>query len=151
MLGRRASARRAAVRWGRASQPGQALVEVALIVPLLLVLAFGVLGIGRVTQARLGVSAVTREAARAGALADEPGGAGRRGLARGQEVATGYGLTNGTLRLTVDPGALVEGGQVRAAASYEVAFDDLPLMGRARVRVAAEHRERIDLYRSRWS
>ena len=140
------------IRFGcRAAQSGQALIETALVIPLLLILAFGVVGVGRVAQARLSVSAVAREAARAAALADNSGDAVAQGLARGREAAGGYGLANGSLRLSVDPGAFARGGQIRAAASYEVTLDDLPLMGWARVPVASEHFERIDLYRSRWS
>ena len=137
--------------WAVAGARGSALVETALIVPVLLLLAFGVVGAGRVGQARLGVSAVAREAARAAALADSPAEAAARGVARGEEVASGYRLTNGSLRLSVDPGALARGGQVWAAAHYEVRLDDLPLLGWARVGVASEHLERVDLYRSRWS
>ena len=49
MLARRAKSARS---YERAS----ALVEVALVLPLLLVLAFGVVGVSRVVQARMGVS-----------------------------------------------------------------------------------------------
>jgi hypothetical protein len=127
------------------------LVEAALILPLLLLPVFGVVGVSRVIQAQMGVSAVAREAARAAALADSPAEAASLGLARGQEVATGYRLTNGSLRLTVEPGRFARGEPVRAVASYEVALDNLPLMGWARVRVADDHLERVDLYRSRWT
>lgn len=133
-----------------AARRGQALVETALVVPVLLLLAFGVVGVGRVTHAQLGVSAVAREAARAAALADTPADASARGLARGREVATGYGLGNGSLRLTVDSGSLARGAQVRGVASYTVLMDDLPLLGWARIPVASDHVERVDLYRSRW-
>jgi Flp pilus assembly protein TadG len=133
-----------------AARPGQALVETALVVPLLLLLAFGVVGVGRVTHAQLGVSAVAREAARAAALADTPGESSARGLGRGQEVAAGYGLANGSLRLTVEPGSFARGGQVRASASYAVSLDDLPLLGWARIPVVSDRVEPVDLYRSRW-
>jgi hypothetical protein len=134
-----------------AATRGSALVETALVVPVLLLLAFGVVGAGRVGQARLGVSAVAREAARAAALADSPAEAVARGVGRGQEVAAGYRLSNGSLRLLVDPENLARGGRVPAAAHYEVRLDDLPLLGWARVGVASEHLERVDLYRSRWT
>lgn len=128
----------------RASRPGQALLELALILPVLLFLAFAVVGAGRVVQAQLGVSAVAREAARA-AVAGRSPGAGR---ARGEEVAAGYALGNGSLGLLVDGGRFAPGGQVTSVATYEVTFGDLPLLGWARVRVRGEAREAIDLYRS---
>lgn len=131
-------------------QRGQALVETALVLPLLLLLAFGVVGVGRVVQAQMGVSAVARESARTAALANDPTEAMAVGLARAQEVATGYRLTNGSLQVVVDPGSMARGTQVRAAVRYEVELGDLPLLGWARVSVASDHLERTDLYRSRW-
>ena len=128
---------------------GSALVEVALVLPLLLLLALGVVGVGRVVQARMGVSAVARETARAAALAQTPSDAMERGLATGHAVGVGYGLTNGSLALSLDVGGFERGGSVQAAASYAVPLADLPLLGWAQVQVAGEHVERIDLYRSR--
>ena len=82
---------------------GSALVETAIVIPVLLMLAFGVVGIGRLIQADLGVIAVAREAARSAALANNASDASNRGLARGQDVASGYQLSNGSLQLAVDP------------------------------------------------
>lgn len=130
---------------------GQALVETALVLPILLILAFGVVGVGRLTEARMGVDAVAREAARSAALASDPASALSQGTARGRAVATGYGLTNGTLQLSVDVGQFERGGQVQASASYTVSFNDLPLLSWAQATVSSVHFERLDLYRSRWS
>ena len=127
------------------------MLETALVLPVLLTLAFGVIGVSRVLQAHTAVAAVAREAARSGALADTPADAVSRGMARGQEVASGYGLANGSLQLTVDPGPLARGGEVVAQASYDVQLDDLPLMYWAKTHVSATQHEPIDLYRSRWS
>jgi Flp pilus assembly protein TadG len=128
---------------------GQALVEIALVLPLLLFLAFGVLGIARIAQARMEVSAVAREMARAGAMAGTPGDALDAALSRGEAVAVADGLTNGTLERSVDLGRFAPGGEVQAVATYEVSLADLPLLRGVRVRVASHHLERIDLYRSR--
>ena len=133
-----------------AAQRGNALVETALVLPLLLLPAFGVVGVGRVVQAQMAVSAVAREAARAAALADNPAEAASNGFTRGDEVAAGYRLTNGSLDLELDPGSLARGGQVQTTATYDVALDDLPLMGWAHIRVRSHHIEPVDLYRSRW-
>lgn len=129
-------------RGGRARR-GDALLETALVLPLLLILAFGVVGAGRVTQARLGVGAASREAARA-AVGARNIGAGRE---RGVEVARGYGLTNGSLDLRIG-GGLAPGGRAVGVASYTVDFGDLPLLGWARVTVRAEAWEAVDHYRS---
>lgn len=124
-------------------------METALVAPLLLMLAFGVVGVSRVARAQLGVSAVAQEAARVGALSGSPSEARTRALARGQEIAADYGLANGSLRLVVDPGAFSRGGEVRAAAAYDVTLDDLPFLGWVKVPVSSAHVELIDLYRSR--
>ncbi len=135
---------------GRARR-GQALVETALVLPLLLFLAFGVIGAGRLAQARLGVDAVAREAARAAALATDAGSALDQGIARGQAVAGGYGMTNGSLQVAVDVGQFDPGDQVSASARYTVSFSDLPLLSWAQVTLSSTHFERLDLYRSRWT
>lgn len=129
---------------GPASPSGQALVELALVLPLLLFLAFAVVGAGRIVQAQLGVGAVAREATRAGVA----GRSVAAGQARGEEVGRGYALTNSSLAVRVNGGRFAPGGQVTGVATYEVRFYDLPLLGWARVRVRGEALEAIDLYRS---
>lgn len=134
----------------RKHEGGQALVELALVLPILLLLAFGVVAVGRVTEAQMGVSAVAREAARAAALANDPGQAAADGMARGQQVATGYSLGDGSLQLTVNAGGFSRGGTVQASAHYTVSLADLPLLGWTHITAGSTHLERVDLYRSFW-
>ena len=141
--------RRTGCRAQRANERGQALIETALVAPLLLLLVFGLVGVTRVLQAQMAVGAVAREAARSGSLAGTAVEALALGNARGHEVARGHGLTNGSFQLAVDPGAFARGGQVRSIARYELALDDLPLLGWVRVSVADTHDEWIDPYCSR--
>lgn len=138
------------VNVGGTGERGQALVELALVIPLLLILAFGVIGVSRIIQAQMAVSAVAREAARAAALANTPAEASSDGMARGQDVAAGYGLSPASLQLSVDPGSLARGSTVQASAHYTVNLSDLPLLGWAQVTVGSSHSERVDLYRSFW-
>jgi len=132
------------------NERGQALVEVALVIPILLLLAFGVVAVGRVTDAQMGVSAVAREAARAAALANGPGEAASQGVTQGQEVAAGYHLGDGSLQLAVNAGNFTRGGTVQVSARYTVSLGDLPLLGWAHITVGSTDLERIDLYRSFW-
>jgi hypothetical protein len=134
----------------RGAERGQALIELTLVVPVVLLLAVGTVGAGRVVQAKMGVVAVAREAARAAARADSAPEAVAQGAERGRDVAVGYRLANGSLALAVDPGDFARGGRVHAEARYEVVLDDLPLLGWVRVPVAGAHDERTDLHRSRW-
>jgi hypothetical protein len=139
-----------ATRSRPALRRGQALVETALVVPLLLTLAFGVVAAGRLTHGQMAVGTVAREAARAAALADTAADARTRGVTRGREVAAGYGLDEGSLEVRVEPGAFSRGGVVRASVRCDVSLEDLPLLSSARVPVSSDHVERIDAYRSRW-
>ncbi|MGE0538772.1 MAG: TadE family protein [Dehalococcoidia bacterium] len=130
-------------------QDGQALVETALVIPVLLILAFGVIFVGRVTHATVAVQAAGREAGRT--LATAPSEA--EGLATGEErggaVAAGYGLARDQFELLLDGGGFERGGMATARASYRVELADLPLLDRAAVTVSSTHQERIERYRSR--
>jgi Flp pilus assembly protein TadG len=146
--------------WGRAAslaltrgnlERGAALVEAALLIPVLLVLVFGVVGVSKLTQTVMAVSAVSREAARSAALADSAAQAASNGQARGQQVADGYGLNNGSLKLAIDAGGFDRGGTVNAQASYDVDLSHLPIPGWGKFTITRHHMERIDMYHSRWS
>ncbi len=130
------------------SQRGQGLVEAALTLPVVLVLAFGVVALAQLTQAQMGVSAVAREAARSGALADSATDAISQGEMRGREVAEGYDMDSERLQLTVASPTWGRGGEVAASVHYTVSFEYLPLLGWASVGVSGSHTERVDLYRS---
>jgi len=134
---------------GSRRQDGQALVEAPLVIPVLLLLAFGVVLVGRVTHATVAVQAAVREAGRT--LATAPSEV--EGLAtaeeRGMAVAAGYGLTRDQFELSLDGGGFERGGMATARASYRVQLADLPLLDRGAITVSSTHRERIEHYRSR--
>ncbi|MCY4638921.1 MAG: pilus assembly protein [Chloroflexi bacterium] len=133
----------------RAGESGSVLIEAALLLPVVIVLASGVVMAGRVAHARIGVEAVAREAGRA--LAQAPSQA--RGLADARaaalDAARGYGLDATAVVLDLQTGSFRRGEVVRARASYPVELADLPLLPRARATVSASHEERLELYRSR--
>jgi Flp pilus assembly protein TadG len=137
------------VRSAGGRERGQALVEAALVIPVLVVLAFGVVLVGRVVHATVAIQATAREAGRALATAasESPGlAAGRE---RGEAVAAGYGLKAGRLELVLDSGGFARGGVTTVRARYRVPVAGLLILRSADVTVSTEHRERIDLYRSR--
>lgn len=136
------------VRVAARRQRGQAVVELALVLPLLLVLGLGVLGIGRITQAHMAARAVAWEAARAAALAPSPSKAATQGLAAGLAVAGAYQLERPDLHLSVDASAFRRGGQVIATVRYDVVLADLPLLGWTVTTVQSSHAEPVDSYRS---
>ena len=130
-------------------ESGGVLVEAALVIPVVMAVALGVVMAGRIAHAQIGVGAVAREAGRA--LAQAP--SAQAGLAsarsRALAVAEGHGLQAGELDLVLEAGAFRRGGTVRARVSYRVALSDLPLLGRVDVTVTGSHAERVGLYRGR--
>ena len=127
------------------ARAGQALVEGALVLPLLLALLFGVLAVNQVAQARSGVLAAAREAARAGVQA--PGGGElAAATARGATIAAGSGLTNGSFALTASV-AGDRGGYLATTAIYRVVFVDWGAFSHAGIEVRGEALERFDQYR----
>ena len=78
-------------------EPGNAIVEMALLAPIvgLLLASLGAMAIA--VQAQLGLVAVAEEAALAATYAPGPQQAVTLGQARGQQVGQGYALRNGSL------------------------------------------------------
>ena len=132
-----------------AGSAGSALIEAALVLPVVLVIASGVVMAGRVAYARVGVEAAAREAGRALAQAPSVEAGLREARLRGVDAARGYGLGGAAFTLELDAGTFARGATVRARASCRVGLWDLPLLGRSSVTVSASHQERVELYRSR--
>lgn len=133
----------------RGGESGQAMVEAALVLPVVLLIVFGVVMAGRLSHAKVAVQATAREASRALATASSE----EQGLVdareRGQAVAEGYGLSEERLSLDVTSNGFQRGGTATAEVSYQVPLSDLPLLKMVDVTVTSSHSERIDLYRSR--
>lgn len=130
-------------------QSGSALVETALVIPVLLVLVSGIVMTGRVTHAQIAVQSVARETGRTVAAAPSVADGLAAGEARALTVAAGHGLDADQLDLMIDAGAFERGATVLVEASYQVALGDLPLLGELAITVASSHEQRIDVYRSR--
>lgn len=140
----------------RQRPPAQALVEIALVIPLLLLIGFSGVAVGRLVRVHMAVDAVAREAAREATLAPLPretGGdnaqevAEDMGHTRGEQVASDYGLSNVTLQVRA-PG-FDRGSWVEADATYTVDDRDLACVPFRTVTFHAHHREQVDQYRSR--
>ena len=138
-----------AVRRAFADEMGSALIEAALVMPVVLVIVFGVVMTGRIVHAQIAVQEVAREAGRTLASAGSAPIGLEDARARGLAVAGGHGLSADQLELMLDVGGFERGGTVRAQASYTVGLGDLPLLGQFEVTVSSSHQERIELYRSR--
>ena len=108
----------------------QGLLELAIVMPGVMLALMILLGLGIVLRADGGVAGVAVEAARAAALAPNATSASSAARNQATAVADGYGLTNGTLKLaTLDTTNFRRGGEVRVVVSYVVPLGELPLLG----------------------
>jgi hypothetical protein len=137
-------------RGERMAQSAQALVELALGLPLVLALLFGTVALSRVVQAQTAVVAVAHEAARAGALADTPSAALVRMRERADEVAPGLGLEARSVSLECDVSQFARrNGRVVAVARYSVDLGSPPFGNWLPApSVRAEHVEWVDPFRA---
>jgi Flp pilus assembly protein TadG len=141
----RRDARRRGTGTGRSDQ-AQALVETALVLPLLLLLALGVFTVGLVGRTDAALLAVAQEAARAAATSTDAATAATHGVARGTQVAAGYRLP-GTI-VTVDAREFHAGGRVQAEASVTIPLGAFPLIGPAAITLHHRHVEPVDPFRN---
>jgi hypothetical protein len=131
-------------------QSAQALAEIAIVLPVVLLLVFGTIGVSRVGLYRTAAIAVAHEAARAAALAESPTDAIDRMQQRAQLVAPGLGLDAHQVVLEWDVSRFDgDPGQVLARVKYPVELSDLPLVGGLPpLEIQAEHVEWVDPFRS---
>jgi Flp pilus assembly protein TadG len=132
------------VRPAQGARRGQALAEFAIVAPVLLLLVFALIGLGRVTTAKLGVAAAARECARA-AIQDWGQVAVAAGSRRASDTASGYHLDPAALGVEVR----LEPERATCTVRYSATLRDLPLLGWASAAVEATGREPIGKYRDR--
>lgn len=114
----------------RGRQRAQGLVELAMVMPGVLLGLMILLSLGLVLRADGGVAGVAVEAARAAALASDASRAAIAARKQAVSVGDGYGLTNGSLELAaVDASAFRRGGEVRVVITYVLPVGNLPLLG----------------------
>jgi len=109
----------APMKRARAESPpprGQELVELAVLVPLLLLIAFGVLDLGRLFHAAITITNAAREGARYGTFHPDDV-AGIIGAAQGEAQSSGIDLPSSTISVTCPEGC-GSGLAVRVTISY---------------------------------
>ena len=130
-------------------QSAQSVVELAIVLPAVVVGLLLVIGLGILGQAKAGVQAVAGEAARAGALTSTTAAAAAAGTDRAYQVATGYGLDPARLAVTVDTRDFRRGGTLSVEVDYRVPLQDLlPMIWGADVALRQTASEPIDVYRT---
>ena len=140
--------RRRAWRWRR--DDGAAALELALVMPVFLLLVAVMVGAGRLSSTKASLVAVAREAGRAAVEARDAPSAAEAAHQAAQERAVGYGLDPDRLRLESDQ-VLERGGTYTVRAHYDLALADLPMLGLfpSLVTLDARHAEPGDVYRDR--
>lgn len=96
------------------SQRGQALVETALVLPVILAMLLGIFGFGRIFNAQLVITNASREGARLGAL-------GRSDLKIKESVVkylAGASLTDPSTQVLVERAQNLDGTDVTVSLSY---------------------------------
>lgn len=93
---------------------GQALVEMALVLPILLLLVFGIVEFGRIYHCHMTLTSATREGARAGSV-------GAKTEVVEQTVKDNlFGLNEEKVSITIDSGSRGNPYEVEAVYSLEI-------------------------------
>jgi len=132
----------------RSRHPAQATIELALVVPGLLVGLFLVTAVGLVARADGEVAGVAVEAARAGALVSSAADVEPTAVDRATAVAAAYGMSPERLDVLVDESQFHRGGSVRVDVTYQLPLDSLPLIGWGTVQLHHLAVEPVDTFRS---
>ena len=127
---------------------GQALVELAVVLPLLLLVALGGVEFARLALARTGLDAATAAAAASAARAPDAATASKSAGLAFAGVAGGYGL-NGA-QVTIAGGSFQRGGRVTATGrcTFALGFSGVPAL-RAAWSLRSSVSARIEDWRSR--
>ena len=131
----------------RNKKTGQAYLELALCVPIIIVLVTGLVCVGLAIDCKLKVEAVARKSARAASKSTSEQMV-EVGLHQGQNVANQYKLNISALSITlsgaVDGVVPARGQVVTAQVRYQIR-----LFGLFNIDVSAKHSEVMDCWRSR--
>jgi Flp pilus assembly protein TadG len=109
---------------------GQALLELAVCAPVVMLLTLGAVGIGQVVDAHAGLDAATRAAAAAAARAPDAASAERVARARFRSIVASYPLGSAHLSLSVGKFGRSDVVSATASATVEVSWAALVIPSR---------------------
>lgn len=104
----------------RKKEGGQALVELALLIPILLIIIFGIVEFGRVFHAHLAVSHASREGARIGVVVGGAGTADSDIKERVMSSAVSLNLSEDNIEITPSLSSRSRGSALTVEVSYQV-------------------------------
>ncbi len=108
---------------------GSAIIELAIVVPVVIVLLLTVVGLGRYSQSTILVEQAAAAAARAASLTASPGDADRAARGAAEATLSGAGLSCTTMNTSVDTSAFRPGGQVQVRVTCSADLSQLALTG----------------------
>lgn len=127
---------------------GQAMVELALVLPAIVAVGFGTVEVARVADARAGLDGAAMAAAAAAARAPSAATAASSAQAAFDASAAPYPL--GRAALSLDLGGFARGGTVVARATAAIPLDMLPVPGLPRsLELSSVAVARVQEWRSR--
>lgn len=106
-------------RHSAANERGAAAVEMALVLPLLLLIVFGIIDFGRMLNAQIAVTEAARQGARVYVLTQPPGSAVAAARTQAVTSAAGLGLAGDDVTITECTEARPE---ARVSVAYEFKF-----------------------------
>lgn len=113
-------------RFRRASESGQAAVETALVILVLLALLGGVMAIGPLIYTHLAVLTAANDCATAAAQTLDPGQGHFQGVSAAQETLASFRVRQGAAAITVS-GVWTRGSPVTCRIGYEVDLSGIPM------------------------
>jgi Flp pilus assembly protein TadG len=108
---------------------GSAIIELAIVTPVVIVLVLTMVALGRYSQSRIVVEQAASAAARAASLTSSPGAATQAAQDAAQSTVSGAGLSCAQMTAAVDISAFRPGGQVTVTVTCAADLSALTLSG----------------------
>jgi len=131
------------------------MIEMALVLPLFIILAAGVLYFGKVLYAYIAADMAAYDCVRTAAEALHAGSGQMQGRTAAIDTVRGFYMSGVTPRVTVyAPNGWKRGRDVRCRVGYTVSLAGMPLIGMLnvsqKIHVQSDTALRIEQYKSRW-
>jgi Flp pilus assembly protein TadG len=117
------------VRLVDGDQGAFAALELAILVPFIIVMMLLVVGFGRVERGRQLIDQAAQAASRAASLSNSPLAAQTAGQQAAEQTLSDGGLSCATVNVQIDTTAFYAGGQVTAHLSCDTNLSDLAMAG----------------------
>ena len=108
---------------------GSSIIELVIVTPIVIVLLFTMVALGRYSQNKILIEQASAAAARAASLTSSPGQASRAAQTAAADTLSGAGLACAQMNAWVDTSAFRPGGQVSVTVTCTADLSALTLAG----------------------